>query len=358
VSESNPPRLAKPAAPSDTRPPRRTRTRTRRITVPRIMLALIILAALGVAASAFIPMTRNVTAYGYVMTDDEVELRPSVQGAIATWLASSGDHVDQNQVVIQLHDEPQQAQLDRAQSQLKQKQAELSRLETQRKLQARQRERQIEQAQKNLALLESHLDQIRVGYEAGSAYSRKELEEAQLQVDLARSKLDELKLDRDELTQRERDVIERQIDVAQKEIAFARVEVEQRKVRSAMAGKIYFNSFEPGEVVKPEHVLGQVFDPSAWVVKLKLPERFIRFVKVGQTVDVAVEAYPTYHYGYVKARVNRVYDVITPQSTGSGIFYVEARIEDFNGLTPNPGMSVAADIDTGQTTLMNWALGL
>ena len=356
MSESNPPRLAKSASPSATRPPRRVKKRV--ITVPRIMFLLLIFAVLAVAGSAFVPMTRYVTAYGYVMTDDEVELRPSVQGAIEDWLVSTSDTVEKGAVVIQLTDKPQQARLDRARSHLEEKRAELVRLDAQRELQARQRERQIEQAQKNLALLESHLEQIRVGYEAGSAYSRKELEEAQLKVDLARSQLDELLLDRGELTAREREVVRRQIEVAEKEVAAAEIDLEQRKVRATMAGKIYFNSFEPGEVVKPEHVLGQVFDPSEWVVKLKLSERDIRFVKVGQPVDVAIEAYPAYHFGYVQARVSRVYDVVTPQSTGSGIFYVEARIEDFGGLTPKPGMSVAVDIDTGQTTLMNWALGL
>jgi len=105
-------------------------------------------------------------------------------------------------------------------------------------------------------------------------------------------------------------------------------------------------------------VIGQVFDRSARIVKLKLPERMVAYVKVGQPVEVELAAYPGWRCGYLQARVIKVLPVITPQTTGNGIFYIEAKIENPHDARLSPGMSASGEIDTGQTNwlgrIMDW----
>jgi hypothetical protein len=124
-----------------------------------------------------------------------------------------------------------------------------------------------------------------------------------------------------------------------------------------MAGVVQLNRFEPGEVVKPDHVLGQVFDRSAWVVKMKLPERSVPHVLAGQEVQVALAAYPTLRYGYAHAKVTRIVPVVTPAPTG-GTFFVEAKMDVPKDVPLQPGMTATGYVAAGSTNWLSRILGI
>ena len=335
------------------RPPR---TQRGRWSARRVILILLLLLAGVLAAGALVPATRWVHGAGYVITDAEVELRPSVEGAIERRLVSSGAKVAKDQLLVQMKVAVQQAAYDRAVSSLDVKRAELNRLTVTHTWEDDVRATEIERGRQRLKLAQAQLTRISSASTSG-AVSPAELEQAELEVALAVSELAELEIPREKVRFEQVQVLTEEIEAAQKLVDLRKAEIDLRQVRSPMSGTVYFNRFEPGEVVKPERVLGQVYDRSAWVVKLKVSEASLRHIKKGQPAEVDLAAYPTLQYGYLDAVVCRVLPVVTPRATGDGIFYVEARLEEQDRVALQPGMSARVQVNTGRTTWLGRLLG-
>lgn len=327
------------------RPPRTPRQK--RLTMRRISLIALLLLVLLVLAGWFIPVTRWVNGNGYLMTDLEVELRPSVEGAIDKWLVRSDDRVEKDQLIIQLANAVQRADFEQAQSQLKAKQAELSQLMSSQELDRNRRKEQVLRAQQNLTLAEAYLERMM----SSEGFSPKEVDESRLRVSIARSELAELQLPVDDVRAKQIAVLHEQIEASKKAVAAHEAQLKQREIRAPLTGTVQLNRFEPGEVVKPEHVLGQIFDQNAWVVKLNVAEQAMAHVKIDDRVLVALSPYPTLKYGYLEAKIKRIVPVVTPRPNAPGIFYVEAALKLPSGLEIMPGMTATGWIDTGKT---NW----
>ena len=146
-------------------------------------------------------------------------------------------------------------------------------------------------------------------------------------------------------------VIKEQISAAQKRVLLHQAECDARQIRATMAGQVYFNRFEEGEVVKPEHVLGQIFDTSAWVVKIRIPERYLGRVKIGQEVQVETAAYWAWQHGYLTGKITRMIPVVDTQATGDGVFYVEAQLPN-PGYALQPGMTATAWVSAGKAPIL------
>lgn len=348
---SDPPASEKEKKEPPKRPPRTPRQK--RLTMRRISLVALILLALSIAAGLLIPVTRWVNGNGYLMTDLEVELRPSVEGAIDQWLVHSGDLVQKDQLVIQLANAVQRADFEQAQSQLKATEAQLSQLMSSQELDRNRRKEQVLRAQQNLTLAEAYLERMM----SSEGFSPKEVDEARLRVSIAQSELAELQLPVDDVREKQIAVLHEQIEAARKAVAAHEAQLRQREIRAPLSGTVQLNRFEPGEVVKPEHVLGQIFDQNAWVVKLSVPEQAMAHVKLGDRVLIALSPYPTLKYGYLEGKIARIVPVITPRPNAPGIFYVEASLTVPRNLEIMPGMTATGWIDTGKTNWFKRKLG-
>ena len=311
------------------------------------MLLLLVIAA-GAAAWT-LSTTRWAECKGYVMTDSEVEIRPSVEGAIDKWLVTDGSSIKEDDLIMQLKCSVQQAAYEQAIEQLAAAAAQLEHIHATNKLDKSRRKEQAHRAQKKLELTTDRLRRLKG---ASASVSQREIREATLEVDVAKSWLAELKLPRDEMISTRIAVVRDNIEAAKKEVALRKAELEMRQVRAAISGNIYFNRFEEGEVVKPDHVLGQIFNSDTWIVKLTIDERHLPHVKAGQTVIIELAALPAWRHGTINAKVSRVIPIVTPQATGDGIFYIEATIES-SPVKLSPGMQATATIDTGST---NWLM--
>ena len=331
------------------RPPRTRRVKL--LTWRRFLAACVLVPVAVVVALALIPTTRWVYATGYVMTDQEAEIRPSVQGAVAAKLVGSGDIVEKDQPIISLNDQVEAAAWQQADADLQAKQAQLKQLRSAQSLEKAQRKEQAYQAKQSLALAEGNMERITQANKSGGVFSHREIEDAQLKVELARSRLRELELTRDPVMVNQIEVLTEQIGSARKNVVLRKAELDMRQIKSPMRGTIQLNRIEPGEVVSPEDVLGQVFNRDRWIIKLKISERWISYVEADQDVQVSLAAFPSFRFGYLPARVARVQRVVTPQRTGDGIFYVEAAVEDADLFDLQPGMIATADINAGTT---NW----
>jgi multidrug resistance efflux pump len=335
------------------RPPRKPRKKF--WTLKRAFLLFLLIVAGAGAAIFLTPAERTIDAKGYIITDDEAELRPSVQGVIRQWLVRSGDTVEKGQVVIQLDDSIEQAMLQRARRREEVLQARLELLGESNTLQEATREAQIQRASKVLEAARQEL--ARMTESDSAAFSPKEVEAAKLRVQLAQSDLKQLQIERAAVARKEIEVLEKEIAEIQQDIRIQEDKIELRKVRASVSGTVHFNGYEPGEVVKPEHVLGQVFDQSTWIMKLSISERAIAHIEVGQPVEIALAGYPTLKYGTIPARVTRITNVVTPQPTGDGVFYAEALIEEPGDRKLSPGMAAVGTIKAGHTTLLGSWLG-
>ncbi|MCC6581139.1 MAG: HlyD family efflux transporter periplasmic adaptor subunit [Phycisphaeraceae bacterium] len=313
-------------------------------------LGLLILAAL--AAIAFIPVDRWASGPGYVNTDDEAELRPSVEGAIDKVYAHSGDLIAEGQPLIQLRSRIQQAAYEQAASELEARKAQLKQTFSVQELSTAQRKEQIFQAEQSLALAQSQFDRMKDAMSHGGGFSPKEVDDARLKVELAQSRLVELRLSREKVDSEQLEVLREQIEASEKNLALRKAELDARIITAPLKGNVYFNRFEPGEVVKPEHVLGQVFDPTRWVVKFKLQEHYVGRVEKGQPVKVSAAAFNPYIHGYLDATVSRIIPVVTPQPNGGGIFYAEAILKQPTRFPVQPGMTATAYVNLGRTSLL------
>ncbi len=337
---------------SKNRPPR---TKRKRFSFRRVLLILLVLVAAMVAAGLLVHTTRWVRAEGYVITDDEAEIRPSVEGAIESWNVQNGDTVHKGDVLVQLKCQVHQAALEQATSERKVAEAKLVNLKKDHELAESQRKQQIYRAERELKRIEDKLSRMEAS--STGAISQQELSDTRLQVDVAKSNLAELRLDRSETMDKEVLVLKEQIESTRKAETLHAAEVELRTVRAAVNGVVQLHRFEVGEVVKPDHVLGQVFDTSRWIVKLTLPERSLAYVLEGQPVKVELAAYPSWRYGELNATIQEVQRVVTARATGDGVFYVEAVLENPGDKKLTPGMRVTALVNAGSTNWLSRLLG-
>jgi len=344
--------VSKLTSPASGRPPR---TVKRRIRFRLIALLILLLVIGALVALRLIPTTRWAEGAGYVMTEREVEIRPSVEGAVEKRLVGNGSRVKKGQLLVQLKASVQKAGFERSQNQLRAIEAELTRLDLFQKLEKKKLAEQIHRVRREHDVAHTRLEKMKKA--GGGGFSQQEIDDAQLKVDVAKSRLAELELPREDLREKEKAVLRERIQAAEKAIDVHRAELELRKIRAAMAGTVYLNSFEPGEEIETVRVLGQIFDENAWVVKIKLPERHVVHIKKGQPVRVELAARPHWRYGYAWAKISRIIQVVTPQATGDGIFYAEARIENTDALPLNPGMTARVRIDTGRTSWLFRLLG-
>lgn len=334
------------------RPPR---TKRRRFwSFRRVLLLLIVIIAIITGVAAIIPTKRWVECDGILITKDEAEVRPGVEGTIEKWLKKHGDKVTKGEIVIQLRDSLQQAAYDQAKKELQVSQAQLKHLTEMQAIVLEEQKEKINRAKLTMKMIAKELDTM---VKCGKSFSKQEIANVRLRLGVATSHLDEAQIHKQKALDLKIKVLQGQIAVVESKMRVCKTQIELKKIRATLNGIIWFNDFEPGEVVKPEHVLGHVFDTDKWIVKLQLPESKISYVQMGQPVEVELVAYPWWRHGYIAATVSDVLRVVTPRATGDGIFYAEGLLENPEDSRLNPGMKVRASINAGQTSWLSRVMG-
>jgi HlyD family type I secretion membrane fusion protein len=114
------------------------------------------------------------------------------------------------------------------------------------------------------------------------------------------------------------------------------------------------------EAAKP--IMAIVPAGGALVAEVKILNRDIGFVRVGQPVAVKLSAFPFTRYGVVEGRVDSLSsDAVDDEKLGLvyvGRVSLDRRMLQRNGqtVTLNPGMELAADIRTGRRSIMSYLL--
>jgi membrane fusion protein (multidrug efflux system) len=187
-------------------------------------------AAVEVARAEAITLTDDVRAVGSLKSAQGVMLRPEISGRIARLGFADGQRVKRGQLLVQLDDTLQQAQLKQAEAQ-----ASIARTNLQRS--------QELQAQ-------SFVSQSAVDQNAAS------------------------------------------LQVAEAQVALAQAQLARMKVLAPFDGTAGLRVVDVGDYVKDGADLVNLEDLSALSVQFALPERYVDRLRVGQPVEVAFDALP------------------------------------------------------------------
>ncbi len=187
-------------------------------------------AAVEVARVESIQLTDDVLAVGSLKSRQGVMLRPETSGRVATLGFADGQRVKRGQLLVQLDDALQQAQLQQAQAQ-----ASIARTNL-------QRSREL----------------------------------------LAQNFVSQSVVDQNLANQQ----------VADSQVALAQAQAARMKVLAPFDGTLGIRSVQVGDYVKDGADLVSIEDLSGLHVEFSLPERYIARVRAGQPVELALDALP------------------------------------------------------------------
>ena len=222
-----------------------------------------------VAKAEAITLTDDVSALGTLKSRQAVVVRPEVSGRIAKLGFANGQRVKKGQLLVQLDDTLQQAQLLQAQAQ-----ASIARTNL-------QRSREL--------LAQSFVSQSVVDQNISA------------------------------------------LQVAEAQTSLAQAQLARMKVFAPFDATAGIGDVDVGSYVKDGADIVKLEDMSALVVQFSLPERYVSRLKVGQPVDVALDALPG------KALRGQIVALDSQVDPNGRALLVNARIDNPGGLL-KPGM--------------------
>jgi membrane fusion protein (multidrug efflux system) len=183
-----------------------------------------------VARAEVVTLTDDVQAVGSLKSSQGVMLRPEVSGRIARLGFAEGQRVRRGQLLVQLDDTLQRAQLQQAEAQ-----ASIARTNL-------QRSREL--------LAQNFVSQSAVDQNAAS------------------------------------------LQVAEAQVALAQAQLARMRVLAPFDGTAGLKQVDMGDYVKDGADIVNIEDLTALTVQFAVPERYIDRLRVGQSVEVAVDALP------------------------------------------------------------------
>lgn len=187
-------------------------------------------AAVEVAAVQAVTLTDDVQAVGSLRSRQGVMLRPEVSGRVAQLGFRDGQRVERGQLMLQLDDTLQRAQLQQAQAQ-----ASIARTNLQR---------------------------------------GREL--------LAQNFVSQSAVDQNEAS----------LQVAEAQVALAQAQLSRMKVLAPFGGTVGIRSVDVGEFVRDGADIVNLEDLSALSMDFRLPERYLTRIRTGQAMEVTLDAVP------------------------------------------------------------------
>jgi membrane fusion protein (multidrug efflux system) len=289
--------------------------------------ALLLTVALGVVVGAIFGISWLHYYFTHASTDDArvkgdlIAVSPTVQGKIRLLPIQEGDRLARGQLIAQLREEDYQAQVDVAagvvqtiEGELKEAEAELAlvREKTQNEVteataalcavQARQDE---EEASLRQASLE--YDRIRKLHQSKTV-SASEMDRVQAAFDLARARLEVAKevikenqaklqiaqANTAEALSKEQRVesLRGRLEEARGALTAAKLKLGHTTVSSPIDGVVAKKVANISEVIKPGQTIAVIVDLNDLWVEANLEETKLEQVRLGQTVDLKVDAYP------------------------------------------------------------------
>ncbi len=320
---------------------------------------------------------------GIVSTDDArvagdlIDVAPEIGGRLTAVKVDVGDHVKAGDTLFHLDERQLKASVAQAEAALNLAKAQLAAAQAQsQKAQRGPRAQQIQVAAANAARLEAQaklaeisLKRVKQLRASGSA-SQQMVDKAAAQVEIANQAHEaaghQLTLLRQGTRAEDRAAAaaavqsaEAHVQVSQDALDKAKIALSDAVVHAPFAGVVVRRWRDPGDMANPGGPVITLFDPKTLRVDANVEETNLSQVKVGDRVDIAVDAYPGLH---LKGRVATVVKATQSQFSAipsqgvSGTFikvtqrvpvriHVEGQLPTADALLP--GLSVEIRIHAG-----------
>ncbi len=250
--------------------------------------------------------------YGTLKGQNEVSITPKIGGRIEKIYVDNGDRVRAGQVLVQIETKEINDQVNQARAALRLAKAALAGAKQQetmvnngaRDQERRQVENAVDQAQQGFDVAQSSLNRTKALYEKG-VVAQQQYDSVKLQYDIAKSQLDSAKQQLDLVNKGARDeekemakegVRQAEAGVSQAEaaVAYAESQLKNATVTAPVSGVVASRMFDVGTLVGPSmpYPLMTIVDDAAFSIKSDISEVDLDKVRVGQSVDLTVDAIP------------------------------------------------------------------
>lgn len=269
------------------------------------------------------PLVQRVVASGEVDSQSLAQVGSEITGVVKARHVREGDAVRAGDLLIELHDEEQQARLREAEAALRQlvqsqrPQTEAALREAQTNLAQASRERERREA-----LVARQLLPAEQGEQARQAEisARSALQRAQAAAAAAAPGGSDEQL-------------------LQQRLAAARAALERTRIRARFDGVVQVRAVEPGDVVQPGTALLQIARADSREILVPLDEKELGPVAIGQSALIIADAYPT------EVLEGRVSFIAPAVDTNRGTIDVHLELLESADFL-RQGMTVSVDIRT------------
>ena len=252
---------------------------------------------------------------------DLIAVSPTVQGKIRLLPIQEGDRVQKGQLIAQLREEDYQAQVDVAAGVVQTIEGELKEAEAELALVREKTQKEVTEATAALCAVQARQDEEEASLRQASldykrikklhqskTVSASEMDRVQAAFDLARARLEVAKevikenqaklqiaeANTAEVISKEQRVesLRGKLEEARGALTAAKLKLDHTTVSSPIDGVVAKKVANIGEVIKPGQTIAVIVDLNDLWVEANLEETKVEHVRLGQTVDVKVDAYP------------------------------------------------------------------
>jgi RND family efflux transporter MFP subunit len=274
---------------------------------------------------------RAVEVVGTLAAEDEVTVSSQVEGVVSRIVADMGDRVTAGQVLVELDREKLQYNLDQQKAALARALAKYGASEP-------GRMPPIEQTP-DVQKAAAELQQAKQAYERAEELHRRQLIPKQ-QLDDADAMLRTKQASYDSSLQNAKN-LRADIDASNATMKLADREVRDGSIRAPFDGYVQKRLVSLGELVKAQMPVMSVVRIDPLKVTAEIPERLAPWIKVGQVVQLHVDAYPD---RMIEGSVSRISPAVNTQTRA---FPFEARVPN-RDVALKPGTFARVHIETAK----------
>ncbi|QEM83021.1 HlyD family secretion protein [Halomonas binhaiensis] len=356
------------------------------------LLTLLVLACLIWAGLAIYHRLTHVSAQDARVMADQVTISSRLPGWVTDFTLIEGDTLAKNDMVARLYSQPDERQLEALQAGVAAAQARLNYQNSRLKLSQAQLEgglnitqQELEASRAAMDAANARLEQARKDYERSNSLlarhsvsqqqrdedyyalqsAQAESRQATQEVAVSQAQADNAQvgfINGSQMPLPNPDVIRAQLEMATQELAQARSQVAQQQLRlsdlqvpSPIGGIVDKTLIDEGEYISAGQPILMMHNPDALWVEANIKETDVGELRLGQPVDITVDAYPNDDFHGHVAVIGRAATsqfALLPDPNPSGNFTkitqripVRIALDDGPFELIGPGMMVEVDID-------------
>jgi RND family efflux transporter MFP subunit len=260
-------------------------------------------------------LRRSIDVVGTLAADEEVTVSSEVEGRVLRIAADLGDRVTAGQPLVVLDPEKLQYRLDQQRAALGRAMARYGVADLSQALPAIERTPDVQKAA-------AELEQANQAFRRAAELNKQKLLPQQ-QMDDADAMLKAKKADYESALQSARN-LRADIDAEQANLKLAEAAFRDGTIRAPFDAYVQRRLVSPGEFVKAQTAVMSLVKIDPLKLRAEVPEKMAPWVKVGQSLTLAVEAMPD---TAITGHIARLSPAVNPQTRS---FPLEGRV-------PNPG---------------------